>query len=522
MELTLPPISDKVLTLDWQDKASQELVDSLCNGHRGALLRSGTGTGKMYMGAKALRMMYLAGQLPKSPGSVNPFSVLWLMPKNVKEDTMIVLHFYGLTSIVHCMSYSELRSSMGEMYITWIHDSVSNDDIPFWNMQMLPSIVMCDECQMLKNPKALQSRVVRAIPETVKVMMESATPYQRVVDGTTLLETFAVVSKFNNLPTTAETSERLVGMIAYPKSPDEYSPSTCERLREVLEPYTVELKNVHFKHNARTKCVDIYFKSPAERAAYNKLVTDLITDLRKRRHNGEIRPIDKLVLLQKMQQGAELLRAPHMADRAVANLPTKAVVIASNYVDTLRECYRQLVHVHKISPERIAFIVGGQTTEQRQQFKKDFQTGKRDILLFTMRSGGVGISLHHDRPTTKPRHIILPPTWSAIDLAQALGRVHRLTTISETTQEVLWYAETREQDVKQRVELKLRCIAKAIVAKEQFVDTFMKAIGEEIDADELASAAEQARHETDLPDKDDTDSKDEDDSITGEGLDNNE
>ena len=139
-----------------------------------------------------------------------------------------------------------------------------------------------------------------------------------------------------------------------------------------------------------------------------------------------------------------------------------------------------------------------------------------------MRSGGVGISLHHDRPTTKPRHIILPPTWSAIDLAQALGRVHRLTTISDTTQEVLWYAETREQDVKKRVELKLQCIAKAIVAKEQFVDTFMKAIGEEIDADELASAAEQTRHETDLPDKDDTDSKDEDDSITGEGLDNNE
>jgi hypothetical protein len=137
-----------------------------------------------------------------------------------------------------------------------------------------------------------------------------------------------------------------------------------------------------------------------------------------------------------------------------------------------------------------------------------------------MRSGGVGISLHHDRVTTKPRHIILPPTWSAIDLAQALGRVHRLTTISETTQEVLWYAETREQDVKVRVELKLQCIAKAIVAKEQFVDTFMKAIGEEIDADELASAEEQARHIDEPNDKDDTDSKDEEDSITGEGLEN--
>jgi superfamily II DNA or RNA helicase len=373
---------------------------------------------------------------------------------------------------------------------------------------------------MLKNPLSQQARTIRAIPETVKVMMESATPYQRVIDGTTMLEAFSAVTNYNTLPATFESSERLVGMIAYPKSPDEYSPSACGRLREALEPYTVELKNVHFKHKAITKCIDIYFKTPAERAAYNQLVNDLIANLRKRRHNGEIRPIDKLVMLQKMQQGAELLRAPHMADRAVANLTTKAIVIASNYVETLRSCYRELVHTHKIDPERIAFIVGGQSVEQRQQFKKDFQTGKRDILLFTMRSGGVGISLHHDRVTTKPRHIILPPTWSAIDLAQALGRVHRLTTISETTQEVLWYAETREQDVKVRVELKLQCIAKAIVAKEQFVDTFMKAIGEEIDADELASAEEQARHIDEPNDKDDTDSKDEEDSITGEGLEN--
>jgi len=136
-----------------------------------------------------------------------------------------------------------------------------------------------------------------------------------------------------------------------------------------------------------------------------------------------------------------------------------------------------------------------------------------------MRSGGVGVSMHHDRASTKPRHIILPPTWSAIDLVQALGRAHRLTSMSATTQEILWYGGTIEDAVKIKVELKIKCLSKAVTAKEQFVDTFIAQVDKTIEAEKLIDESEKLAHVGDNIDNDDTDSKDEQDAITGEGLD---
>jgi SNF2 family DNA or RNA helicase len=265
--------------------------------------------------------------------------------------------------------------------------------------------------------------------------------------------------------------------------------------------------------------VSINFKNAAEQQAYNKLVEDLIAGLNTRKGQDRDSYVHFLVEMQKMQQGAELLRCDHIADRVMANTAEKAVIVASNFVDTLRKTYRILTTERGISPDRIAFIVGGQKMEERQKMVDEFQRGKRDILLFTMRSGGVGISLHHDRPETKPRHIILPPTWSAIDLVQALGRAHRLTSLSATTQEILWYANTIEDAVRIKVELKLKCISKAVTAKEQFVDTFVKQIDEQIDAEKLVETSEQVKHENDNTENDDVDSASEDDSLTGEGLD---
>jgi hypothetical protein len=89
-----------------------------------------------------------------------------------------------------------------------------------------------------------------------------------------------------------------------------------------------------------------------------------------------------------------------------------------------------------------------------------------------MRSGGVGISLHHNSKEGRPRHIIIPPTWSAIDLVQALGRGHRITSISDTTQEVVWYKDTIEETVCERVKAKLNCINASVGRKENWVNVF--------------------------------------------------
>lgn len=540
--ITLPPKSPKILPLDWQSEASREIVCSLTaklpkaprhlasrqpsddqftldldaeGGLAGVLLRAGTGTGKMYMCAEVCRMMLEQSKLAKPRGSINPFPILWLTPKSVKIETQRVIHLHGLTNYVMVMSYSEIKTSLGGMYLEWL--TIEGEPMPFWRANMLPSMVVCDEYQVLKNPDSLQSRVIRAIPATVKCLAASATPFQRCIDATTMLERFGCITDYNAVPTTNETSHRTLAFIASPKNVHEYSPAAVERLRTQLDSYIVELKNVRFKHQSRTKCITIQFKTPEERNVYNRLVQTLIDNLHRRRaRDPEFSYIHFLVEMQKMQQGAELLRCNQIVERAIAKLPTKAVIIASNYVDTLDKCYSLLIE-HGINPDRIAVVKGGQKAEDRAQVVSEFQQGKRDIVLFTMRSGGVGISLHHDRPTTKPRYIILPPTWSAIDLVQALGRGHRLTSLSITEQEILWYGGTIEDAVQIKVALKIKCLSKAVTAKEQFIDTFVKQIDDEIDSDSLAEAVEQDRHTGQDDTTDDLDS--DDDSLTGEGLD---
>jgi hypothetical protein len=137
----------------------------------------------------------------------------------------------------------------------------------------------------------------------------------------------------------------------------------------------------------------------------------------------------------------------------------------------MREVYKSLVDLG-LPKSRITHIVGGQSQSTREHQRQQFQKGEADVMLFTMRSGGVGISLHHDNEKARPRHIIIPPTWSAIDLVQALGRGHRITSISDTTQDVIWYKNTIEEKVCERVEAKLGCINASVGAKENWVNVF--------------------------------------------------
>lgn len=475
----MPPqllhIKPSVQMIEWQGRAVDDIVESLDNG-RGCLLRGGTGLGKMYIKALAVRKMLELSKLPLPEGSINPFPILWLCPKSVKSQTQTVLQETGIVTSVMLLSYGELKNSSGTAlfldYVTAIEHGAPVINAK-WKPEMLPALLVCDERHCLKNQDSLQSRVVSACPQSVKTLDASATPFQRVSDAHSLLLRYGLASK--------ETVNGRLAGIAAPKSPTEYSPSAVERLRTFLDSKRciVELKNVRFKFPAHTKCTTIYFKTPQQRRRYEIAFEVYAEKMRKLR--GEYAPaVEYLVAMQKFQQEAELIRTDELAARIAAQSKTDAVICGSNYLETIRDVWRKLVHTHKISKDRIAYIVGGQTGRERERMRDDFQSGKKDIMLLTVRAGGVGISLHHDRPTTKPRYIVIPPTWSAIDLVQVLGRAHRLTSMSPTVQEILWYGDTIEDDVKKRVELKTKCLSKAVTAREQFVDIFEKAATGEI------------------------------------------
>lgn len=98
-------------------------------------------------------------------------------------------------------------------------------------------------------------------------------------------------------------------------------------------------------------------------------------------------------------------------------------------------------------------IRGNQKESERQRAIFSFQNNEEDFIVCNIRAGGVGVSLHDPR-CGKPRLSLISPTYSAQDLRQALGRVHRAGG-AHSIQRIVFAAGTCEEDACDAVATKL-------------------------------------------------------------------
>src|SRR6185437_11798815 len=87
-----------------------------------------------------------------------------------------------------------------------------------------------------------------------------------------------------------------------------------------------------------------------------------------------------------------------------------------------------------VPAEQIGELHGGatRTADAKKRAMANFQAGKTRIMIATVASGGTGINLDDtvgDRPRTV---VMMTPPFTANDMAQAIGRVHRLNTKSDS------------------------------------------------------------------------------------------
>lgn len=113
-----------------------------------------------------------------------------------------------------------------------------------------------------------------------------------------------------------------------------------------------------------------------------------------------------------------------------------------------------------------------QKPEDRERERINFQKQKSKLLMFTFKAGGVGLSAHHEAkyPNARPREGIFSPVYSEKELIQALGRLPRITSISDTFQTMCYYGGTIEEHVAVRVAMKLKCMKEVVRAKESWED----------------------------------------------------
>ncbi len=136
--------------------------------------------------------------------------------------------------------------------------------------------------------------------------------------------------------------------------------------------------------------------------------------------------------------------------------------------------------------------LGIQSLKQRQEEIDRFQSGKSLYCIYSYKAGGVGLSLHHTDEMTKekvrhhkngyayvedipkiptrPRKVTIGPVFSPIELVQGCGRVPRLSSLSDTIQEFLYFRGTKEQYQAAVVSHRLKCLSKVVSQPESWLD----------------------------------------------------
>ena len=160
-----------------------------------------------------------------------------------------------------------------------------------------------------------------------------------------------------------------------------------------------------------------------------------------------------LTLQLRARQEVEILKVPVLEELARDALEAdNSVVIFVNFKDTLEALLRRLSGLHEIS-----IIEGSQTGVVRELEVKRFQRDESRICLVMTQAGGTGLSLH-DEHGEHPRVSLISPSFSAVDLRQALGRIHRAGAHSPAVQKIIFAEGTVEMRVCRLVRQKLNNI----------------------------------------------------------------
>jgi len=385
-----------------------------------------------------------------------------------------------------------------------------------------------------------------------KQLFFSATPFMRVAEAKCFAVATGLMFKMGgqNHKLTDETWPVFAKMIAAPAEPEEYSPAAVDRLMEYLSPYIVQVKGVHSQFKALNSTLMIDFRTVEERKFYDQAWNRYLAAIAKIKGLEGLDESNShmMILVQflKFRMAAELCRADYLADAMYESVQKgQAAVCAVNFKGTIRKIVEILHDKHGVSREMISLIWGGgktgptkkqklkekftdakvlemlkaigmdlkdfklddvddyveqedrpelqlgtQSLGQRQLEIDRFQSGKSLYCLYTFKSGGVGLSLHHSDELTKvkckrkksgwyveedipnvptrPRIVFLAPTYSAIELVQGLGRAPRLTSMSDTPQVVVFYRGTIEEQVCAIVSMKLRCLRRVVRQRESW------------------------------------------------------
>ena len=381
--------------------------------------------------------------------------------------------FFGdilLNTII--VSLPSLRASLGDNFVEWKTVIVNELPViyPFWKADFPPAILIVDESQQVKNEtsdqaKVLESAAVHGIP----ILYGSATPYSRPCQAKIIACALRPTVPFGNnkhgVPLDVNIWPPWVRNTVHPKDPAEWSPTGLRRVQEWLEPHTVRF-SCTYPHKIISKLSICYFKNQSEIDRYTELFNEWQRVREERGKDPLVGIIAELVALQKFNQGAEEIRAPHLVDAAIELYQSKeksklkaAMVLGFVNKTALDIAYKRLLE-RGISPDLISVICGGQTDRPKQVAR--FKSDKAHFCLLTIASGGAGLDLGHNKYNKRQRFMFASAVWNDIQFVQLAGRCQRMNSRSATYLYIVAYSGTEEMSKLNKMLRKTRALKEVV------------------------------------------------------------
>jgi len=421
--------------LSYQIQHVDNLVYSLGR-YKRALDASDTGTGKTYSAIAS------AASLKLKPLIICPKSVIssWKQALDYFK-----IDYYGVTNyelIKNCKYYTE-KDKYERVKCPYIErmrvkktDKKGKEKEKFIFKWKLPNDVLLifDEAHRCKNKKTTTSDILfTAGASTSNILLLSATISDKPENFEVAGYTLGLYQSLKNSKSWMQSAGNEYDNIMQGVH-DRLYPEYASRMR------IRDLGDLFPVNQVLAECYDM--ENAKEIEEQYKAIEDAVEQLKK-----EESQTDGLGKIIKARQRIEMLKVPTYVEMAKDYLEQGlAVAIFVNFTDSLKTIAEQL--------KTTCVVHGQQTMEQRDMNIASFKDDTSHVIICNIRAGGVGISLH-DEHGNFPRISIISPSWSAQDIVQALGRVHRAKTKTPVRQRIVFCKGTIEETICKNVKGKI-------------------------------------------------------------------
>ena len=389
---------------------------------------SQTGTGKTYT------TVALCKQLGLIPFVICPKSIIskWVEVFKLFEQPFISVSNYE--AIRNCKYYDEKENLIECDFI------IRKNNNFVWNKDKMKKfgdlnkiVFIFDEVHHCKNYKSLNAKLLLSVYR-FKVIMLSATLCDKTND-------FAVYGLMLGLYKRIQSGKNWIETLIRKRKNQVKSKKNFNILHKFLIP----------KYGNQMVVADIgddFPKNQVNIDAY-KLKQSSIDKINKyfdEMEDIEYKDYDKgveLVKLNKLREKIENIKMEIFNELIIEYLEKqKSIVIFVNY----KSSFDIICSFLEKNDVECSKIHGGQDVDERKSNIDDFQQNNLRVIVLMIQAGGQSISLH-DTNGKFPRVSLISPSYSSIELTQALGRIYRSGVKSIVIQNIIFCDKTKENDI---------------------------------------------------------------------------